>query len=46
MRPNLDFPADLVTSTEEILSGKIHFLCSVSLFKSINNFFSLLTSTH
>ena len=23
------FPADLVTFTEEILSGKLHFLCSV-----------------
>ena len=22
------FPADLVTFTEEILSGKLHFLCS------------------
>ena len=24
------FPADLVTFTEEILNGKLHFLCSVS----------------
>ena len=23
------FPADLVTFTEEILNGKLHFLCSV-----------------
>ena len=23
------FPGDLVTFTEEILNGKIHFLCSV-----------------
>ena len=29
MRPNQQFPADLVTFTEEILSGKLHFLCSV-----------------
>ena len=29
MWPNLQFPADLVTSTEEILNGKLHFLCSV-----------------
>ena len=26
---NPQFPADLVTSTEEILNGKFHFLCSV-----------------
>ena len=31
MWPNPEFPADLVTFTEEILSGKIHFLCSVNL---------------
>ena len=29
MRPNPQFPADLVTFTEEILNGKPHFLCSV-----------------
>ena len=29
MRPNLEFPADLVTFTEDILNGKLHFLCSV-----------------
>ena len=27
MRPNPQFPADLVTFTEEILYGKLHFLC-------------------
>ena len=26
----LEFPPDLVTFTEEILNGKLHFLCSVS----------------
>ena len=26
MRPNPQFPADLVTFTEEILNGKLHFL--------------------
>ena len=26
----LHFPADLVTFTEEILNGKLHFLCSVN----------------
>ena len=29
MGPNPQFPADLVTSAEEILNGKFHFLCSV-----------------
>ena len=28
MWPNLPFSADLVTFTEEILNGKLHFLCS------------------
>ena len=28
MRPNLQFPADLVTFTGEILNRKLHFLCS------------------
>ena len=29
MRPNPQFPADLVTFTEEILNGKLHFFCEV-----------------
>ena len=29
MWPNPQFPADLLTFTEEILNGKLHFLCSV-----------------
>ena len=28
MWPNPQFPADLVTFTEEIVNGKLHFLCS------------------
>ena len=28
MSPNPQFPADLVTFTEEFLNGKLHFLCS------------------
>ena len=28
MRPNPQFPVDLVTFTEEIFNGKLHFLCS------------------
>ena len=31
MWPNLEFPAYLVAFTEEILHGKFHFLCGVSL---------------
>ena len=27
------FPADLVTFTEEILNGKLHFFCAVSKFE-------------
>ena len=27
MWPNSQFPADLVKFTEEILNGKLHFLC-------------------
>ena len=29
MWPNTQFPADLVTFTEEILDGKLNFLCNV-----------------
>ena len=29
MCPNPQFPSNLVTFTEEILNGKLHFLCSV-----------------
>ena len=28
MGPNLQFHADMITFTEEILDGKLHFLCS------------------
>ena len=28
MRPNPRFPADLATFTEEIINGKLHFMCS------------------
>ena len=27
MLPNAQFPADMVTFTEEILNGKLYFLC-------------------
>ena len=32
MCPNPQFPADLVTFIEEILYGKLNFLCSVDVF--------------
>ena len=32
MWPNLQFPADLVTFTKKILNGKLHLLCSVSVW--------------
>ena len=32
MWPNPQEPAHLVTVTEEILNGKLHFLCSASRF--------------
>ena len=35
MCPNPQFPADLVTLTEEILNGKFQFLCSIK-FASLN----------
>ena len=48
MRPNLQEIADLVTFTEEILIGKLHFLCSVSdewnIFSMMRN--SLNSSFH
>ena len=31
MWPNPQFPADLVTFTEEIVNGDLHFLCSVTV---------------
>ena len=35
MLPNPRFPADLILFTEEILNGKIHFLCSIVVVKRI-----------
>ena len=41
MLPNLQYPADLVTFIEEILNGKLHFLCSGrSTFKSLTSTFT------
>ena len=40
MWPNPQLPADLVTFTEEILNGKLHFLCSGCYYMSI--FYSML----
>ena len=33
MWSNPQFPADLVTFTEEILNGKLHFLCSAEYLR-------------
>ena len=38
MRPNPQFPADLITFTEEIFSEKFHFLCSDMSKKSVIKF--------
>ena len=32
MWPNPQFPADLVTLTEEIVYGKLHFFCAVLIY--------------
>ena len=36
MRPNLQETGYLVTFTEKILNGKLHFLCRVIDFKEVN----------
>ena len=36
MWPNPQFPADLVTLTEEIPNGKLHFLCNVTIINDLN----------
>ena len=36
MLPNPQFPADLITFTEEILNGKLHFLCSTNDYIQCN----------
>ena len=40
MWPNPQETVDLVTFTEEILNEKLHFLCSVRIYKQINFPFS------
>ena len=32
MWPNPQFPVDLVPFTEEVLNGKLHFFCAVSVY--------------
>ena len=40
MWPNPQFPAGLVTFTEEILNGKPHFLCSdKDEFRTLSNIY-------
>ena len=41
MRPNPQSLADLITFAEEILNGKIHFLCS-AIDKTVNEHCSVL----
>ena len=36
------FPADLVTFTEEILNGKLNFLCSVKNNMLVRNSFHII----
>ena len=38
MSPNPQVPADMVTFTEEILNGKLHFLCSEEFVVQIRSF--------
>ena len=38
MWPNPQLPADLVTFTEEILNGKLHFLCSATNYVNKGSF--------
>ena len=50
--PNAQFPADLVTFTEEILNGKRHFFCAVlhcwpvSFFSKCDSFHELIIWDH
>ena len=37
MTKSCGFPADLVTFTEEILNGQLHFLCSESIWQFVRN---------
>ena len=38
MRPNPQFPADLVAFTEEILNGKLQFFFAVNYTENVKNF--------
>ena len=47
MWPNSQFPMDLVTFTDEILNGKLHFLCCAwngSFSNQSENFYNILIS--
>ena len=44
MWPNPQFPADLVTFTEEIFNGKLHFLYSDSLMHNVPKWSGTLLS--
>ena len=46
MSPNLGFQetVDLVTFTKEILSGKVHFLCSIGFQYAFTPYFLLVSA--
>ena len=44
MWPNSQFPADLVTFTEEMLNRKLHFLCSATKGWNIFKYFRFIDS--
>ena len=43
MRLNPQFPADLVTFTEDIFNGKLPFLCALNIVVTNLNFVALFT---
>ena len=45
MWPNPQFPADLVTFTEEILNGKLHLLCSETCKVRFEDFYENFSET-
>ena len=44
MLPNPQFSVNLASFTDEIVTGKLHFLCSVSLIFSLEETISICTS--
>ena len=42
----IQFPADLAKFTEEILNGKLHFLCSVRMAENLQKYFSVIYTSN